>query len=178
MNAGQPNTSPQRLSGAALERVRTLLAGRVRRAGAHIPPEWAFQCEAAEPQAFPGGWQVRVRTWRHWSDAAVHFDAESGETLYRCVDRLADPPTDAQMSLDAALRAAQAAMTIPDGARLTGFRHEAFAAERNVARLEWEHWHDGMRVEGDRLLALIHPETGRLIAFRRKWRSVSPAASR
>jgi len=164
---------PERLREAARQRVQRLLAGRLRRGGVSTSrPEWFFQGEADPPQAYPGGWQVRVRTWRHWSDAAVHLDADNGELLYRCVDRLSDPPTSAEMTREEAEQAAASLVEIPRNARLASFRHEPFAPERKMVRLEWEHVHDGVRVEGDYLRVVIHPETHRLVSVARKWRPV------
>lgn len=164
--------SPQ-LAQTALQRVQRLLAGRVRRAGAAPgPADWYFQCEATPPTPYPGGWQVRVRTWRHWSDVAVDFDAESGQRMVRCVDRLAEPATDKRLSPEEAERAVSEHWPIPAGARFAGITHEEFASGIVLTRAEWRHWHDQLRVEGDFLRAWIHPETRALVAVRQKWRPV------
>ena len=136
-------------------------------------PEWYVQCEAQEPEPFSGGWQVRVRTWRHWSDARVHFDADTGEVMLRRVDRLSDPPTEAELTEEEALRIARDLVTIPPDAELISFRHEQFAAGgRKVARLDWFHVSRGMRVNGDYFWVMIHPDTHRLVALARKWRQI------
>jgi len=162
---------PEDLSKSAVGRAEQMLAGRLERNGISTSrPEWYFQCEAGEPEPFPGGWQVRVRTWRHWSDATVHFDAEGGDVLHRCVDRLSDPPAGAEMTKEDALRIAASVIDIPSDARLASFRHEEFAEGRRVARLDWQRFRGELRVDGDYLWVLIHPQTHRLVAFGRKWR--------
>ncbi len=167
-------SSAQEISRLAAERVQALLAGRLQRGGISTSrPEWYAQAEAQEPQAYPGGWQVRVHTWRHWSDAWVHFDADSGEMLYRALDRLAEPPTEAEMTQADALEATARQIHIPKDARLKSFWHEWFAEGCRVARLEWEHWYQELRVDGDYLWVQIHPQTQRVVAFARKWRFVS-----
>ncbi len=150
---------PEDLRRRAAERVEKLLAGRLLRGGLRTSrPEWYYQVEAAEPQAYPAprpgeldGWQVQVHTWRHWSDARVHIDADTGEIMHRCVDRLAAPPTDAELEREEALRIAATVIQIPADARLKSFWHEYFADEHRVARLEWEHFHKDLRVDGDYL---------------------------
>jgi hypothetical protein len=120
----------------------------------------------------PAGWQFGCG---HGGigDARVHLDAESGEVMHRCVDRLAEPPTDARLSQEEALRAAAGAMEIPRDARLSGFGHEPFAdGGYQVARLEWEHYIKDVRVDGDYLWMQIHPITRRLVAYGLKWRKL------
>lgn len=164
---------PEGLSERARQRAEQLFDGRRRRAEIVTSrPEWYSQCEPGEPEAYPGGWQVRVRTWRYWSDAKVDYDADTGELMHRCVDRLSDPPTEAEMTEEEALRVAAGLMAIPAEGVLASFGHEEFAENRKVARLEWVHVHNGMRVDGDYFWMEIHPETHRLVAFGRKWRSV------
>lgn len=163
----------EKLSKEAGERARQMLAERLKRGGISTSrPEWYFECEPQRPQQYRGGSQVRVHTWRHWSDADVHYDADTGELMHRCVDRLADPPTDAELTKEEALRLAAGLITIPPDAELHSFGHEEFAEGRKAARLDWIHVHQGMRVDGDYLWVVIHPETHRLIAFGRKWRTV------
>jgi hypothetical protein len=163
-------TDPQRLQETAAARARRLLQNRLRRGGVSTSrPDWFFDCAADGPQPFPGGWQVRVHTWRHWSSARVHFDADTGERLHRCIDRLADPPTDAELSQAEALSAA-AAVPVPPDARLVSFRHEAFAPGHTVARLEWQHVHGGLRVSGDCLRVSIHPQSRQVVSLTLRWR--------
>ena len=167
-------TAPSQLKETAAKRVLDILAGRLERGGISTSrPDWYFQTEAGDPQEFPGGWQVRVRTWRHWSDAAVHFDADTGEVLHWSVDRLSDPPTNAKLTQEEALRIAAGIIEIPLDAELHRFEHEEFAeGGRHVARIEWKRVHKGLRVDGDYLWVMIHPETHRLVAFGRKWRTM------
>ena len=167
-------STAEELSERACKRAEGLFKGRLQRGGLGADdPEWYVQCEAGQPQECPGGSQVRVQTWRHWSDATVHADAETGEILHRCVDRLADPPTDKKMTQEEALQVADEQLTIPPGAELVSFRHEDFAdGGRRVARLEWAHFRWGLRVDGDYLWVMIHPETRRVVALGRKWRKM------
>lgn len=170
----RPATPPGDLQKPALERVRRLLTGRLQRGNIRTSrPEWYFQAEADKPEAYSGGWQVRVRTWRHWSDARVHLDADSGEVMYRCVDRLAAPPTAAELDQDDALRIAAGLITIPRDARLRLFTHEQFADGHKVAKLDWDHYVNNVRVDGDYLWVMIQPQTHRLVAFGRKWRAAA-----
>ena len=171
----RPATPPGDLPKLAVERVRRLLTGRLQRGNIRTSrPEWYFQAEADQSQPYSGGWQIRVRTWRHWSDARVHLDADTGDVMYRGVDRLADPPTAAELSQDEALQIAAGLITIPRDARLRLFTHEQFATDRKVAKLEWDHYVKDVRVDGDYLWAMIQPQTHRLVAFGRKWRAVPP----
>ena len=153
--------------------MQSLLADRLRRGGISTSrPDWFFQCAAQAPEPYPGGTQVRVRTWRHWSNARAQFDAATGELLHRRIDRLADPPTAAELSPAEALSVATATGIVPPDARLVTFRHEQFAPGRNVARLEWNHNHAGLPVAGDCLQISIHPETRRIVALTKRWRQV------
>ena len=167
-------TPPKGIREKAAERVRRLLIGRLQRGG--IPtskPERFLEIEPAEPEHYPAGWQVRVKTWRHWSDARIHVDADSGETMFRRVDRLAEPPTDGRLTQEQALKIAARLIEIPRDARLKLFAHETFAeGGYSVARLEWDHYFKDLRVDGDYLWVQIHPTTHRLVAFGRKWRQV------
>lgn len=166
---------PSNLTETARQRVEQLFAGRRGRARLHAStPEWYTQAEPNEPQAFPGGYQVRVRTWRHWSDAYVHLDAEDGGVLHVSVDRLSAPPTDVELTEAEALAIAARLIDIPADAELVSFRHEEFAdGGHRVARLDWRHMHRGLRVDGDYLWVAIHPTTQRLVAMSRKWRTLT-----
>lgn len=165
---------PEGLSDRARQRAEQLFEARRLRGGIRTrQPERYTQCEADAPEPIPGGWQVRVRTWRHWSHATVQFDADTGIVMYQCIDRLSDPPADAQLTQDEAVRLAGELVEIPADAEFASFRHEPFAdGGRNVARLEWRHVHRGLRVDGDFLWIMIHPTTHRLVAFARKWRQI------
>lgn len=173
MTPPTPPPPPADIKDRALERAKQLLGDRLKRGGISTTrPDWYFQCEAGEPQVYPGGWQVRVRTWRHWSDADVHFDAETGVVTYRCVDRLSDPPADQELTEAEALAIAKGAISIPPEAVVHSFRHEQFAEGRKVARLDWVHMHGDLRVDGDYFWVMIHPQTRKLVAYGRKWRKV------
>lgn len=173
MDAPSPDDA-QRFCDVATETVQRLLCGRLVRGGVSTSrPDWFFQCEVGAVERYRGGTQVRMRTWRHWSAAHVQFDGDTGDVLHRCIDRLADPPTTAMLTQADALAAAHAAVVVPRDARLTAFRHELFAPGRMVTRLEWEHVHEGLRVEGDCLCVLLHPETRRVVAVTKRWRTVA-----
>lgn len=170
----KPPGDAQRLGDAATEVVQRLLRARLVRGGVCTSrPDWFYQCEAGPAEACAGGTQVRVRTWRHWSEAHVQFDGDTGEVLHRRIDRLADPPATEALTQADALAAAQAAVAVPRDARLTVFRHEPFAPGRNMVRLEWEHVHEGLRVDGDCLHVLLHPQTRRVVALTKRWRPVA-----
>jgi hypothetical protein len=171
--APNPAVDPQQLRDAATARAQGLLRDRLRRGGVSTSrPDWFFQCAADAPEPFPGGTQVRVRTWRHWSNAQVQFDADTGEVLHRRIDRLADPPAQVELSQAEAVAVATAAGVVPPDARLTAFRHESFAPGRNVARLEWDHVHEELRVAGDCLQVVIHPQSRRIVELTRRWRKL------
>ena len=105
---------PEGLKSLAEETVTDLFAGRLERGGISTTrPEFYFQCEAGESRAFAGGLEVRVKTWRHWSDATVELNAQTGEVMGRAVDRYCDPPNDREMPQAAALQVAAEDVGIP-----------------------------------------------------------------
>jgi hypothetical protein len=165
---------PKDLERLARERVERLLRGRLTRGVISTTrPARFFAAEPGPPQELPGGWQVRVKTWRHWSDARVHLDADDGSVLYRSIERLSDPPCeDTELSQSEAEEIVRRELPVPATARVRSFWHETFAEQRHVARIEWEHWHKDVRVDGDYLFALIHPQTKRIVAYGMKWRPV------
>jgi hypothetical protein len=158
---------------AAAEVVRTLLVGRLERAG--IPtakPEWYFQTEATAPVPYSGGQQVRVHTFKHWSNAFVQFEEDQEEPMGWVLDRYADPPTDRAIPEDEAVRLAAATTEIPEDAEPAGFRHAVFAPGRTLTWIEFRRVHQGLRVDGDFLRLSLHPDTHRRVEFRRKWRAL------
>lgn len=166
-------SDPQEMTGAAVALVKTLLAQRlVRGRIATTRPDFYFACEPGEARARPGGTEVRVRTWRHWSEARVYHDAATGEEMGWTIHRHADPPTRGEMSRETALAAAAAAIDIPPDAVVESFYHFDYTPRHRAARLEWRHVHDGLRVHGDWLHVVLHPATGRVIEHFRKWRQV------
>lgn len=157
----------------ALALVQKLLARRLEAAGIRAPrPEQYFQCEAAEPEPYPGGTQVRVRTWRQWSEARVKLDAESGELLGSAVDRYSDPMTHTELTEEQALQMAGREFQLPPDAVLAGFRHCDYAPQRRLVELTWWHFHEGLRVDGDCIRVVLHPDTGRIVELERFWRTV------
>lgn len=166
--------TPENLGTEAAERVRTLLLRRLDSAGFRTNrPDAYFDVSVNPAQRSPDGWQVRVRTWKHWSDARVEFDANDGARLLIGIDRLCEPASQRRLTQDEAMHLAAKLVTIPSDARLLSFRHEPYAPHHIVARLEWEHWHHDLRVDGDYLWMQIHPETGTLVASGCKWRRVN-----
>lgn len=157
----------------ALELVRQLLMRRLEAAGQRPSrPDSAFQLEAGEPAPFGGGMQVQVHTFRKWSDAHVKLDAQTGEPLTYSIDRLSDPPTSVQLTEEDALKLLARSFNIPPDAELASLRHFEFAQGRHMIEMVWNHVYQGLRVDGDRLRVVMHPETGRVVAWERYWREV------
>ena len=153
-----------------------ILLGRLRRA--HLPvdrPELSFRCEAGPPRPYPGGFEARVKTWRHWSDALVELNAQTGELMGIVIARHCDPPNEKEMTQEQALAAVGQAVTIPDDSKLISFGHYDYVPGRKVARLEWKHVHQGRDVDGDYLVVVVHPKTLRVIEYRCKWRAIKIA---
>ena len=159
-----PKTEAENYASRILER-------RLEHAGistAH--PEWYFQCEGEpQPQPFPGGTQVRVHTWRHWSDALVKLNADTGELFGYVVNRFDDAPTPNELTEEEAVAAAAKVVQIPADAELAEFGHVDYPHGRRMVLLEWIHVINGIRVHGDFLRIVLHPETHRVIEYDRKW---------
>jgi len=65
---------------AAIELVAELLSRHLEVGGVYTSrPDFYFQCEAEEPREYIAGFEIRVKTWWHWSDARVTFDGDNGE---------------------------------------------------------------------------------------------------
>jgi hypothetical protein len=159
------------MKATAVDFVNQLLTRRLKGGGISTSrPETYFQCEAEEPRAFPGGSEVRVRMWHHWSDARCELDADSGQLMAYSIDRFADPPNDSEMTKEEVFQATAEAIEIPADAVLKNFYHFEFASKRKLARLEWERIYKGLRVEGDYLYVSIHPKTLHIVEYARKWR--------
>ena len=152
--------------------VTRLLERRLRQANLGLPGETNFQVEAEEVRPFAGGVEVRVRTWRHWSDATVCFDADNLEVMERSIDRYALPACSEQMAAGDAQAAVRAAIPVPSDAELEQVDQVEYAAGCTLARVRWRHMHQGLPVLGDFLVALVHPKTRRLVEVRCKWRQV------
>jgi hypothetical protein len=165
--------TPDNMESAAVDVVTRLLSQRLK--GGNVStsrPDFYFQCEAGHPVKYPGGFEVRVRTWRYWSSANVYFDADNEEMLGYSIPRYADPPTGREMSRDEALFASKMKVEIPPDAELESFYHFQYTQQCKVAQLEWKHIHQGLRVYGDYISVVIHPETFRVIEYFRRWRKV------
>jgi len=163
---------------AATGVVEQLFARRLRRGGVFTTnPEWYFRVSAGEPTEYDGGRQVRLKTWRHWSNADVRFDEATGELIGWKLYRYADPPSQAELDAEAAQEAARERIDLPDGARLSSARPEQFAPQRRVYRLEWAHWASGVRVDGDLIRVRLHPETMAVVETQRLWRTPTVAAA-
>ena len=106
----------------------------------------------------------------------VEFDAEDGQPMRWTIDRYADPPNDAELTQEQAVEIVRQAVEIPPGAELKSFAHFEYAPKRKVTRLEWRHLHDGLRVDGDYMWILLHPQTKRIIEWARKWRTIRLAS--
>jgi len=167
-------STPEEMKSSAIERVTEVLSRRLRQGGRSTgQPDLYFQCEADEPQAYPGGFQVRIHTWRHWSDARVAFDADTGEVMAYSILRYADPLNDEEMTREEALAAASEAIQVPDDAVLKTFYHFEYGKNRKLARLEWKRIYQGLRVDGDTLRVTLHPKTHRIVEYFRKWRKLN-----
>lgn len=152
--------------------VQRLLERRLRQANLGLPGETNFQVKAEEVRPFPGGQEVRVRTWRHWSDAVVCFDADNLEVMERSIDRYALPACTEEMPAEDVQAAVRAAITLPSDAELEQVDRVEYAAGCMLARVRWRHVHQGLPVLGDFLVALVHPTTRRVVEIRYKWRQV------
>jgi hypothetical protein len=157
----------------AIEKVRKLLAARVKRAGLSASnPDEMFQCEAGEPEAYAAGSQVRVKIARHWSDARVKLDGDTGEFLGYSVDRYADPGTRTELTDEQALALAASLITIPADAVLDRVRQVDWAPGSRLTEIRWSRVHQGLRVDGDSIRLVIHPDTRRLVEVEWFWRSL------
>ena len=159
------------LAQAALDAARRLLSGRLKRANIHAPqPDHFFHCEPGPPRPFPGGSEVRVKVWRHYSDAMVKIENESGEVVGFSLDKFADPPTPTELNQDQAVALLAQILRLPDGAVLHSFRTMDFAPGRRLPVLEFLHVHQGILVDGDFLRVAFHPDSRRIVEYDRKWR--------
>ena len=164
---------PEQFKKAAVETVTRILSDRLKLAGISTTrPDFYFQCEANELREFPGGVEVRVKTWFHWSEAIVELDGNTGELMAYSIDRYAEPSNDQEMTQEEALAVASRKIELPDDAVLRSFNHFIFAPNCKLARLEWERFHQGLRVDGDYLFVTIHPQTHRIVMVDRKWRTL------
>jgi len=163
---------PEPIEKRAEQYVTRLLERRLQRAGLGLPGETNFLVQAQAPRPYFGGIEVRVRTWRHWSDAAVSFDAATGEIMERRIDRYAMPPCREEMTLQDAQAAVRAVVPVPPEAQLESFSHVLYAPFCTVARVQWRHVHQGLSVLGDFLIAMVHPKTRQIVEVRCKWRTV------
>jgi hypothetical protein len=164
----------QNMQQSAVDLVTRILSRRLVMGGLPTTrPDFYFQCEPGEVRKYPGGVEVRMKIWRHWSDARVTFDADTGELLGYKISRYAEPKTTREITQDEAIAAAQAEVQIPPDAELESFFHFMYAPDCKAARLEWQHVHQGLKVHGDYLYTIVHPETRRVIEYFRKWREVN-----
>jgi len=168
---------PQNLPELADEHVRKVLTRRLAVAKISTShPEWYFQTSPDQLQPYERGAQVRVHTWRHWSDAWVTFNAENGEVLADVIDRFATPAVEEEFNLSRALEILQRWVTIPSDATLERHDRYAFAPKHVLWKLEWKRMVQGLRVNGDFLEVTLHPGTQRVVSIDRKWRPLKLAA--
>jgi hypothetical protein len=157
----------------AAERVKKLLTARLKRAGFTVSnPDEYFACQADEPQPYKTGSQVRVRISRNWSDARVKLDADTGDMLGYSVDRYSDPPTRTELTGEQALALAASLISIPPDAVLDSFQHVEWAPRRWLVEIQWKRMHQGLRVDGDSIRVVIHPDTRRLVELEWFWRTL------
>jgi hypothetical protein len=161
------------LKQSAEDFVAKLLSYRLESGG--IPtdaPELYFQCQADDPQEYPGGFQVRVHTWRHWSNARVLIASNSGEIIGFSIDRYAYPENNLEMTKEKALDVVSKLISIPTDAVLNNFYHFDYMTNHRIAKLEWNRIYKGLKVVGDYLQVSIHPETHRIVEYACKWRKL------
>ncbi|MDP3000600.1 MAG: hypothetical protein Q8N47_24160 [Bryobacterales bacterium] len=157
----------------AAERVERILTGRLKRAGQSVSnARELFSCQADEPQPYKTGSQVRVHISRHWSDARVKLDGDTGDMLGYSVDRYSDPPTRTELTGEQALALAASLISIPPDAVLESFQHVEWAPRRWLVEIQWKRVHQGLRVDGDSIRVVIHPDTRRLVELEWFWRSL------
>ncbi len=106
----------------------------------------------------------------------MKLDGDSGELLAYSVDCWAEPRSRTELTEEQALELAARSIRIPQEARLSGFRMFEQNPGGLLAELKWEHYHLGLRVDGDRIEILLHPGTGRIVKLRRFWREVPSVA--
>jgi hypothetical protein len=165
--------TPEEMKQAAVDLANEILSRRLKRGGIQpTRPEFYFQCEPGEHREYEGGNEVRVKVWRHWSDAFVSFDGDKKQLLGCAINRYSDPPSEKEISKAEALAAVVKTMELPPDAVLESFYHYEYAPGRKVARLSWEHVHEGLRVDGDVFWVVLHPATLEIIEYFRKWRIV------
>jgi hypothetical protein len=164
---------PEALQKISNREAMACLERRLKRAGISTSrPELFFSTCAGEVEEYTDGYQVRVQTWKHWSDAMVTLDAASGEILADVIDRFSAPPAQAELGQEEALNIAAGFMNIPAEAHLDKFDHFEFAPGHKLARLEWAHTVQELLVAGDYLEITIHPETRQIVSYDKKWRAV------
>lgn len=155
----------------AADYVSALLVSRLKRAKIRVTnPAHFFAVEAGEPQGYPGGYQVRVKTWRFYSNAMVKFFNDTGELFGYTLEKFAEPPVQAQMTGEEADQMARTLVSIPADAELLRFQLLEYAPGCRLPALEYRHIYQGLPVDGDYLRIVFHPGTRRIVEYDRKWR--------
>ena len=158
----------------AKEEVKAILTRRLDRGGIYASqPDWYFQAEPEEPEPMPGGFQVRVHTWRHWSSGLYQYQMDFKELFGWTLDRYADPPTEEEISADQALEAAKTLIDIPEDAQIKNIFHDEFAPRQKLVWLLWKRVYQEMDVHGDFIRIAFHPTGHRLVSYQCKWRPLS-----
>jgi hypothetical protein len=156
----------------ALNFVKRLLVRRLEGSGVPaLDPDLYFHCEAAEPEPFSGGTQVRVKTWKHWSNGLVKLDGMSGEVLAYRVEAHANPPSKQDLEKDAAVAQAAALVAVPPGAVVDNVRQFEWRPHHWVTEVQWIHVEMGRMIRGDVLRVVFHPVTKKVVEIERYWRS-------
>ena len=164
---------PEVLREMSVREATACLERRLKRAGISTSrPEFFFRTRAGGVEEYNGGYQVRVQTWKHWSDAIVTLDAANGEILADVIDRFSAPPAQMELAQEDALNIVAGFMDIPADAQFEKFDHFEFAPSHKLARLEWVHTVQELPVAGDYLEITIHPESRRIVSHDKKWRSI------
>ena len=164
------------MTASALSFVQKLLNKRLEQEGISTSrPDFYYRCQAMKPSPYPGGSEVRVKVWWLWSRARLAMNSDTGQTMLRAIQKYAEPDSSAELTQEEALEAATAEIQLPPESELESFYHYQYAVGRKAARLQWRHVHRGLRVDGDYMWVVIHPQTRRIIEYAKKWREVSIA---
>ncbi|MGE0438910.1 MAG: hypothetical protein AB7L66_00105 [Gemmatimonadales bacterium] len=169
-----PGGEDQPLALQARMAVLELFRGRLRRAGLRPdPPHRYFVLEGSKAEPFPGGVQVRVRTWRQWSEAWVEFASGGGPPIGWRIDRLAEAQSSHPDAAQVVRLAAQLVPPPADATRPLAVPVESAEPVR-AWRVTWEHEVAGRPVMDDFHRVEVDPDRRRLVGMQSRWRDPGP----
>lgn len=169
-------TDPAAQSAHAEDVVRREFCQRLAPLPLTLAPENYFATETNPPEVFGHSHQVRVKTWRHWSDATVSFDREGGTFTGDCIDRLAEPATTESLGAEATEAAIRSRVTLPDGAVFASYRPDQIGEGHHVDIGIFDRDYGGYPVDGDFIEVALHPETGVIVRYDHQWRHMTAGA--